>query len=285
MRRPLLISAGLHAAALIATLVAFPSPKELPSVQTRALPVELVTVSEMTNLKRQAKKIAEKPKPVEKPVEKPKPEPEKPKPVPQPQPKAEPVPSPEPEEKAEPLPEKKAEKKPEPKKEPPKPEKPKPVKTQKPEKKKPKREFDPTQIAALLDKMPDQSSQPDEAVPTEEKADAPVTDNPDAQMTLSEIDAFKVQMQKCWSVPAGAAGAENLIVQIRVFLNPDGSLAQPPELMDKTKMLTGNSYYRTAAESAMRAIRRCQPFKMPADKYNSWREIELNFDPREMLGG
>jgi hypothetical protein len=284
MRRPLLYSVAVHAAVLIATMVALPSPQEIAPVQTRVLPVELLTVAEMTNLKRQAKKQVDKPKPVEKPAEKP--VPEKPKPVPQPpEPKAEPEPTPPaPEVKPEPVPAKKAEKKPEEKKpEPPKPESKKAVVDKKPEKK--KKSFDPTKIAALLDKIPDTSAQPDEATPTEEKSDAPETDNPDQPLTLSEIDAFKVQMQKCWSVPAGAANAADLIVKIKVYLNADGSLAQPPELADKTKLLTGDTFYRAAADSAMRAIRRCAPFKMPADKYNSWREIDLNFDPREMLGG
>lgn len=160
-------------------------------------------------------------------------------------------------------------------------EKPKPPQKQ-PE---PKKAFDPNQIAALLDKTPDTSSKPQPQEQAEEEFDSPVTDDPSAALTMSEIDAFKVQMRRCWSVPAGAPDAEQLIVKIKVYLNQDGSLAAPPELRDKTKLVTGGSYYRAAADSAMRAIRLCQPFKMPAEKYTSWREIDLNFDPREMLGG
>ena len=104
-------------------------------------------------------------------------------------------------------------------------------------------------------------------------------------LTLSEIDAFKVQMKRCWSVPAGAAYSEDLVVTIRVFLNSDGTLSRSPELISNSRFrLSSNAYYRTAAESALRAIQRCQPFRMPADKYISWRELELTFDPGEMLG-
>ncbi|MDO9126433.1 cell envelope integrity protein TolA [Parvibaculum sp.] len=275
MRNSVLLSAAAHVVIVALALVAFPSPEELPSVQTRALPVELVTIDEVTNLKR-LKKV-EKPKPVEEP-EPPKPvEKEKPKPEPKPQPA--PTPPPPPEEKVEPIPDKAVEKK-----EPPKPvekkvEKPKPPQKQ-PE---PKKTFDPNQIAALLDKTPDSSSKPQPQQQSEQEFDTPVTDDPAAKLTMSEIDAFKVQMQRCWSVPAGAP--EPIVVMIRVYLAQDGSLASPPELMDKTKLVTGGSYYRAAADSALRAIRLCQPFKMPADKYTSWREIELKFDPREMMGG
>jgi colicin import membrane protein len=40
-----------------------------------------------------------------------------------------------------------------------------------------------------------------------------------------------------------------------------------------------------AAESALRAVRRCQPYTMPAAKYDIWRDVEVTFDPRDMFGG
>ncbi|MGB5092800.1 MAG: hypothetical protein WBN97_05765 [Parvibaculum sp.] len=286
MRKSIYYSLGMHIAILLLAIVTFPKTRELPSMQTRALPVELLTVSEMTNLKRQAKINAKTEKPIIKPAEKPvveEPKPELPAPKPEPRIEPEKAAAPEPEDEAEPLPDKQAEKLPE-KKQPPKPVEKKPTKKPDPAKK-PTKSFDPTKIAALLDKIPTERTQADVSETTDEKADAPQTDDPNAQLSLSEIDAFKVQMQKCWSLPAGAANPEELIVKVRVYLNLDGSLAQPPELMDQTRMLTGGPFYRAAAESAIRAIRRCAPYKMPADKYSSWQEIELNFDPREMLGG
>jgi len=35
------------------------------------------------------------------------------------------------------------------------------------------------------------------------------------------------------------------------------------------------------AESALRAVLnpRCQPFKLPPDRYEAWQVMELNFDP------
>jgi hypothetical protein len=35
----------------------------------------------------------------------------------------------------------------------------------------------------------------------------------------------------------------------------------------------------------VRAVRRCAPYNLPAEKYDSWREINVTFDPREMFGG
>lgn len=283
MRNALLYSISFHGAVLVTALVALPGPDELPLLPSQVLPVELVTIDEYTNLKRAPKRIEPKPE------VKPEPEPEI-EPVPEaeikpaPPPKAEPAPAPpEPELVSEPekiVPEiEKVEVKPKPK---PKPKRPKRATEKKPERDR----FDPTRIAALLDKLP-QDEVPPEATPAPGEPEEMVAaaSSFDSRLTLSEVDAFKVQMRRCWSVPAGAANAEDLVVQIKVYLNPDGSLAQPPKLVNQARLSAGDAYFRTAAESAMRAIRRCAPFKMPAEKYSGWRELDLNFDPREMLGG
>lgn len=286
MRNALLYSIGFHGAVLFMALVALPGPDELPLLPSQVLPVELVTIDEYTNLKQAPKRVDPKPeiKPEPKPEVEPKPEAEvKPPPPPKVEPKPAP-PAPEPEPELAPEPDKpapvieKVEAKPKPK---PKPAPPKAV-----EKKKPETKFDPTRIAALLDKLP-QDQAPPEAAPSRDEPEEEVAaaSNFDSRLTLSEVDAFKVQMRRCWSVPAGAANAEDLVVQIKVYLNPDGSLAQPPKLINQARLLAGDVYFRTAAESAMRAIRRCAPFKMPAEKYSGWQELDLNFDPREMLGG
>ncbi len=128
-------------------------------------------------------------------------------------------------------------------------------------------------MQALLDKTPD------EVAP-------PVVEKPIAEyekLSLSEIDAFRAQMKQCWTVPAGAANADDLAVRVSLGLNLDGSLASGPFVVNKGRI--GDPYFRAAAESVLRAIRRCQPFQMPADKYRSWQKMELNFDPKKMFGG
>jgi colicin import membrane protein len=40
---------------------------------------------------------------------------------------------------------------------------------------------------------------------------------------------------------------------------------------------------RTAAESAVRAVQKCAPFNLSADKYDTWAEIVVNFDPSDMF--
>jgi len=38
-----------------------------------------------------------------------------------------------------------------------------------------------------------------------------------------------------------------------------------------------------AAEAASRAIYQCAPYNLPAKRYSDWRDINLRFDPREMM--
>ena len=47
----------------------------------------------------------------------------------------------------------------------------------------------------------------------------------------------------------------------------------------------GQGFYKVLAESALRAVRLCQPLRVPASGYERWKELQLNFDAREMLGG
>ena len=141
---------------------------------------------------------------------------------------------------------------------------------------KPKPVLDVSQIRALLNKTPDT---PAEAEPVAE--DEVSSEN--IRLTLNEIDAFRTQMRRCWNPPSGARNAEDLIVQVRVSLAPNGMISAGPKVMNRAQL--GDPFFRAAAESVLRAIRRCQPFEMPPEKYAAWRDIELKFDPGKMLGG
>lgn len=141
---------------------------------------------------------------------------------------------------------------------------------------KPKPLLDIGQVQALLNKTPDTKAPQAEQSETESQESG-------VRLTLSEVDAFRAQMQRCWSPPAGAREAENLVVNVRLALTPAGTISAGPVVVNRSQL--GDPFFRAAAESVLRAIRRCQPFKMPVEKYQAWRNIELTFDPRKMLGG
>jgi len=131
--------------------------------------------------------------------------------------------------------------------------------------------LDTGRVLALLDKTPSRTPPPAPQEPSQAVA----------KLSVNEIDRLRLQIRQCWRVPAGALEADDLIVRIRVGLHPDGSISNGPYVVNRARL--GDRYFRAAAESVLRAIRRCQPFQMPAAKYQNWRELELNFDPSKML--
>jgi colicin import membrane protein len=103
-----------------------------------------------------------------------------------------------------------------------------------------------------------------------------------AQLSQSEIDALRDRLRQCWNPPAGAMDGGRLKVVLAVQFNQDGSVARPPQLVAGTPSQFGPAM----AESAVRAVLTCQPFKMlKPEHYQQWKDIEITFDPREMFGG
>jgi hypothetical protein len=143
--------------------------------------------------------------------------------------------------------------------------------------------FDPNNIAALIDKSKIESSE------TTNKADKITQDQQkkvdNVGLSLSEEDALKAQIFGCWSIPLGLPYNENLLVRIKLQLNPDGTILQS-EILDHARMnKPGQGFYKVLAESALRAIKLCQPLRVPTTGYERWKELQLNFDAREMLEG
>jgi len=143
--------------------------------------------------------------------------------------------------------------------------------------------FDPDSIAALIDKSKEEIAE------TNKKSKI-VTQSQDKSMnlsglTLSEEDALKAQIFGCWSIPLGLPYNENLLVRIKLKLKPDGSVTKT-EILDHARMnMPGQGFYKVLAESALRAIQLCQPLRVPTTGYERWKGMQLNFDAREMLGG
>ena len=104
-------------------------------------------------------------------------------------------------------------------------------------------------------------------------------------LTLSEEDALKAQIFSCWSIPLGLPYNENLLVRIKLELKPDGTVIKS-EILDHARMnKPGQGFYKVLAESALRAIKLCQPLRVPTKGYERWKNLQLNFDAREMLEG
>lgn len=302
MRLSALLSALLHVVLLAAIMTTFARSSRFDVSVPENIPVELLTLGDFTNVSAAVERTEEVPPAEEEVVE------EQPEPEPQPQQMAalpDPVmelPPPE----AEFLPDETTEPEPEPEPEVVEPEpEPEPVaapavrpnvRPQPPER---EQEFSFDQAAALIDRAP--REQPEFDLSNLEIGDQTNVETADRArsavglgtgLTISQEDALKADIQRCWIVPAGARDAENLQIELRVHFNPDGTVRQV-EILDSIRYNT-DGFYRAAADSARRAVIQCQNgtrfdgsyrqgYDMPRDQYDTWRTVRLTFDPREML--
>jgi len=102
------------------------------------------------------------------------------------------------------------------------------------------------------------------------------------KLTISEKDAIRRQFYRCWIVPAGAKDLRKLIVSIKIKLNDEGEVINAKLLTDNR---LNNPFFRAASESAMRAVNHpeCKKLQVPKKKYETWKEIILDFDPSQSL--
>jgi len=142
---------------------------------------------------------------------------------------------------------------------------------------------DTNQIAALIDKAKEE-----EAVKQKKKDKITQSNQKNSfatGLTLSQEDALRAQIFGCWSVPLGLPYDEDLLVRIKLQLKKDGTIMKS-EILDHQRMnKPGQKFYKVLAESALRAIRLCQPLKVPPTGYDKWKDLQLNFNPTEMLKG
>lgn len=277
MTRGAYYSAGLHIAVIIFALLGLPSFFDDEEPEPMVLTVEILPISEMSNVPPSQKPLAPK-------QEKPQPKKET---KPTPPTKASPPPSEKeklvaPEEKPKP---KEAEKK--------KPEPKKPEKKAEPKKAEEKPKEDkkeaPDLNAVLEDirneAMSDESDKKDVKKPTpvENKAISAPYD-PSRPLSISEMDAIRGQFVRCWRVPAGAKDDYSLKVHVNVELRADGSVASAKVALGDLARYNTDQYFQAAADSAVRAVYKCSPLKnLPADKFSTWKEMELTFDPKDLL--
>ena len=143
--------------------------------------------------------------------------------------------------------------------------------------------FDPNNIAALIDKSKEETAE------TTKKNDKVTQDQKrnveNAGLIFKRGGCSKGtniwMLEYTFRLPYN----ENLLVRIKLQLKPDGTVAKS-EIIDHARMnKPGQGFYKVLAESALRAVKLCQPLRVPTTGYERWKELQLNFDAREMLEG
>jgi outer membrane biosynthesis protein TonB len=283
-----LISVLAHVAIILAAGVSLPSMFE-KSDDFVMIPIEILEIGDETNVKAAAEKVAEDVKIQEQEKEDPRYAEAPPPPPPMSEPVAEDA-MPEPKKvvkpKAKPEPKNKIRRKSMPRRKP------------SPPRKNTEKELDYGELQALLDKEPKKKPKPktlqsDDALDSLDEFLAEEQTNHPRQaigfgdgLTISEIAALRQEIEKCWRPPTGAANPEELIVEMRIFLNEDGSLKRAPRIEKSGRSsFNGNSFTEAAERAALAAVNKCSPYDfLPIDKYERWKEVTITFDPASMIG-
>lgn len=174
-----------------------------------------------------------------------------------------------------PVPPKRPPTKPKPPKPKPEAEAPKPDKVTPTDKDSQSENFDPNEMAALLNKVDPsggggRASDLDASLGSENQTGAV------AEMSQSELDALTSAVTACFNPPVGAEGVELMVVPLRVTFTIDGDLAGPPEV----KAIPSGPAGQAVADAAVRAVQRCAPYPfLPKDKFDTWQVVNMNFSP------
>lgn len=103
-----------------------------------------------------------------------------------------------------------------------------------------------------------------------------------SELSISETDAIAGRLRACWNLDPGAMGIQDMIIEIRAYLNKDGTVREV-KILD-TSRYNSDRYFRSVADSARRAVYICQDAyailaqKYP-EKYDLWNTMLLRFNP------
>lgn len=102
-----------------------------------------------------------------------------------------------------------------------------------------------------------------------------------ADDAMDLVKRLRHQIEGCWTLPARLDPHKNWpLVVIDIHLRRNGKVEGRPALAHRARM--SDPDFRAAAQSAVQAIEACQPYDLPADQYDLWKNVRLNFDPHDV---
>ena len=104
-----------------------------------------------------------------------------------------------------------------------------------------------------------------------------------ARLTADERLAVLNQLRRCWRVATFSANARDQIVTLRAQIRQNGFVNQATITVVSPNPVPAE--YQVAVQRARTALQdlSCQPFALPQAKFNAWRDIEIRFDPAQMV--
>ena len=102
-----------------------------------------------------------------------------------------------------------------------------------------------------------------------------------SELSITEIDALASRLHQCWNLEPGAMGLKDMVIEVRVSLNRDGSV-RDVGILDEARY-NSDQRFRPIAEGAVRAVKICASYTIftdnYADKYEMWKSMKIKFYP------
>lgn len=113
---------------------------------------------------------------------------------------------------------------------------------------------------------------------TASTAQAPRVAVGNAEMA-SLVSAIRRQVQPCADrINSPGPDSNRITTKLNIRLNPNGTLVAAPAVVSQTGVDDDNSRYaKRVGELAASAFVQCAPFELPAEMYDGWKNINLNY--------
>lgn len=99
-----------------------------------------------------------------------------------------------------------------------------------------------------------------------------------AKLASTDIAAFRQHLKTCSAMPDSVTASDDVWIKLRAVFTRDGRLAVQPVLIEGK----ASPKAIALAHGAIAALQTCQPYSMlPADKYDEWKVLDLEFSPKD----
>lgn len=100
------------------------------------------------------------------------------------------------------------------------------------------------------------------------------------EMTVSPTDYIRAKMEPCWHIDKGAKDYQGLRVEVALDLNENGEISTLNIRNGAQIIASGSHAWRAARENVIAALNECAPYEgLRAQKYETWQNMKLNFQP------
>lgn len=104
--------------------------------------------------------------------------------------------------------------------------------------------------------------------------------------TVDQLAAISAKLGRLWNPNCGVEGSANVVVKVRLTLDPNGRLLRAALVDEQRTNGSGDSVLRAAATRALTAVARAAPYdELPSEDFANWRSFVVAFDARLQCRG